>query len=577
MPYQVKLNDALKRFTLDQDKVYPPQETVKRFHDKLQQINLDILKSTIRIDNGRLDIPVYFSTCGADAVNIIGTKKQMGKGATPEQAEASAVMELAERFSFFSFAKNSQNFLNEKYINVQNKAISFDQIAQSVHDESDDLPVTQKIFENLPLKWTWGYNLTRKQEVLIPFDWFFSINEFNGPSAGNCVEEALSQGICEIVERHTSSIISQNRLNVAAIRPESATDPLVIEMLKKYRNAGINLYISDFSLDTGIPTVGVLAYDPTTFPSMSELVWTAGTTPDPQKALSRALTEVAQLAGDFNSAANYVASGLPKYNRLEEADYIINPEKQVNITDLPDLSDANIKTEVLNCISALAANGMEVLVINTTHNQLEMPAFYTIIPGAHFRERSLGTSVGMFSAKHVFENNAPARAISALESIQKMLPHKYYVHFYLGASHLALDNPETARSYFQQALALEPNEQDMPSIYSYLGVALKNMGEYHQALETLEAGRKLDPERSDIYNLMGFCHFKLKAHHQAIDNFQKVIDLDPSSAIDYANIAVNYRQLGETEKARRFFQMALTLDDTIQFAEDGLKQLKNEG
>jgi ribosomal protein S12 methylthiotransferase accessory factor len=442
-----------------------------------------------------------------------------------------------------------------------------------VHDESDDLPASRKIFENLPLQWTWGYNLTREQEVLIPFDWFFSINEFNGPSAGNCVEEALSQGICEIIERHTSSIVSHKRLPVAAIRPESATDPLVLEMLQKYKNAGINLFISDFSLDTGIPTVGVMAYDPTTFPRLSEIVWTAGTTPDPQKALSRALTEVAQLAGDFNTGANYVASGLPKYSRIEEAGYIINPAKEVDISDLPDLSNDNIKTEVLSCLAALAANDMEVLVINTMHDQLKIPAFYTIIPGAHFRERSLGTSVGMFSAKHIFENNPAPRAIAELENIQKMLPDKYYVHFYLGASHLSINDPETARSYFSKALALEPTEQDIPSIYSYLGVALKDMGEYRQALEVLKEGGKLDPERTDIYNLMGFCHFKLKEHPEAIENFKKVIDLDPSSAIDYANIASNYRQMGEKEKAIRYYQMALTLDDTIQFAKDNLAEL----
>ena len=138
---------------------------------------------------------------------------------------------------------------------------------------------------------------------------FFAINEFNGPSAGNCVEEAISQGICEVIERHTSSVISHNQLKVPAIRADSATDPLVVEMIGKYRKIGAKIFVSDFTLDTGIPSVGVLAYDPATFPALSEIVWTAGTTPDPQKAFSRALTEVAQLAGDFNTDSNYVASG----------------------------------------------------------------------------------------------------------------------------------------------------------------------------------------------------------------------------------------------------------------------------
>ena len=306
--FTVELKDAYKNFTFDQDKIMAPEDTVQRFKSKLTKINLDILKRTIRIDNGRLDIPIYFSLCGHDAHEIIGTKKQMGKGGTPSQSEASAVMELAERFSFFSFVKNPANFFIEKYNRIQDHVIPFEMIAKSVQDESGDLPVTRRIFENLPLKWTWAYNLSRKEETLVPFDWFFAINEFNGPSAGNCVEEAVSQGICEIVERHTSSVISHNRLKVPAIRADSATDPLVVEMLGKYRIAGIELFVSDFTLDTGIPSVGILAYDPTTFPELSEIVWTAGTTPDPQKAFSRALTEVAQLAGDFDTAANYVAS-----------------------------------------------------------------------------------------------------------------------------------------------------------------------------------------------------------------------------------------------------------------------------
>jgi ribosomal protein S12 methylthiotransferase accessory factor len=219
---------------------------------------------------------------------------------------------------------------------------------------------------------------------------------------------------------------------------------------------------------------------------------------------------------------------------------------------------------------------MQVLVINTIHDQLNIPAFYTIIPGAHFRERSLGTSVGMFSAKHIFENRPAAAAIRQLISIDKELPGKYYINFYLGASYLAMDNPESALPYFRRSLDLNPIEQDIPSIYSYLGLALKDMGEYRQALDVLAEGEKLDPERTDIYNLMGFCHFKLKEHEKAINNFQKVISLDPSSAIDYANIASNYRQMGEQEKAVRYYQMALTLDGSIQFARDALAELKSQ-
>jgi len=573
MSSKITLHDAFKSYTLDQDKIYSPEETVKRFREKIKALNIDILEQTMRIDNGRLDIPVYFSICGKDAREMTGTNKQMGKGATPTQAEASAVMELAERYSFFSFFNNPENFITETYNHVKDKALPFEMIAKSVHDESDDLLASKKIFSDLPLKWTRGYNLTRQEEVLVPFTWFYTINEFNGPSAGNCVEEALSQGICEIVERHASSIISRGKLNVPAITPESATDLMVVEMLEKYKNAGIKLFISDFSLDTGIPSVGVMAYDPATFPKQSEIVWTAGTTPDPQKALSRALTEVAQLAGDFNTGSNYIASGLPKFTKLEKTNFITKPERFVSISDLPDISDSNIKTEVENCISALSKNDMEVIVINTMHRQLGIPAFYTIIPGAHFRERAHGTSVGMFAAKIITETCSPDAAIPELEKFEKQLPDKYYLKFYLGYSLLSKGAPETALENFRKALDLNPTKQDIPSIYSYMGVCLKDMEKYEKGLEVLSKGEALDNERTDIYNLMGFCNFKLKKHEEAIRCFKRVIELNPSSAIDYANIASNYRDMGNREKAIQYYTMALELDPSIGFARENLKKL----
>jgi ribosomal protein S12 methylthiotransferase accessory factor len=575
MNHKVVLKDAFKRYTLDQDKILPPEETVKKIKERFQHINLDILERTARIDNGRLGIPVYLSYCGKDARAVTGTRKQMGKGATPAQAEASAVMELAERFSFFSFCNAPANFFTDTYKNLKSRALPFEMIAQSVHDHSTEREITRKIFENLPLKWTWGYNLTRQEEVLVPFNWFFTINEYNGPSAGNCSEEALSQGICEIVERHVSSIISHNRLRVPAISPDSATEPLVREMLQKYQRTGIQLFVSDFSLDTGIPTVGILAYDPATFPQTSEIVWTAGTTPDPQKAFSRALTEVAQLAGDFNTGANYEASGLPKFSSLDQAGFITEPENHISIASLPNLSNNNIRIEVENCIAALSRKGLDVIVINTRHLRLDIPAFYTIIPGAHFRERALGTSVGMFAAKLITETQPPEHAISELMRMERMLPDKYYLQFYLGTAHLSMSDPKTACTHLNRALDLNPVLQDIPSIYSYLGIALKEMQDYRQAISVLEKGESYDSERTDIHNLLGFCHFKLKEHEKAIACFQKVIALNPGSAIDYANIASNYRDLGKTEEAIHFYELALSLDPSIDFATDNLKKLRS--
>lgn len=575
MKYRITLKDAYKKDTSDQDKSLPPLETVERFRKMLKGVDLDILEKTERIDNGRLGIPVFFSQCGKDAREVIGTKKQMGKGGTPQQAEASAVMELAERFSFFSFCKDPKNFETGTPVDMKENALPFGEIAKSVHDDSKELEISRKIYETLSMKWAWGFNLTRNEPVLIPFDWFFAINEFNGPSAGNCVEEAISQGICEVVERHVSSRVSREKISVPGIMPESATDPLVKEMLGKYKANDIHVFLSDFSLGMGIPSIGVLAYDPATFPEKSEIVWTAGTTPNPQKALSRALTETAQLAGDFNSGANYVASGLPKFKNLDDASFITNTQELVSLATLPDISNPNIKIEVENSIAALKQRGFDVLVINTTHSLLDIPAFYTIIPGAHFRERATGTSVGMFSAKLITENNPPDKAYARLLEMDGLLPDKYYVNFYLGTCLLSMGQPDKALHHLENARQLDPPVQDVASIYSYLGVAHKEMGSWEKALDVLKQGESYDKERTDIYNLMGFCHFKLKQHERAIENFARVLDLNPGSAIDYANIGSNYREMGEKDKAVYFYEVALSIDPSIKFARENLERLKH--
>jgi ribosomal protein S12 methylthiotransferase accessory factor len=576
MNRKIILRDAYKGYTLDLDKIVTPEETIRRFKEKLKKIDLDILEETVRIDKGRLDIPVYFSICGKDAESVVGTKKQMGKGGTPKQAEASAVMELAERFSFFSFWKNPKSFSVAEYRNVKGPALPFTKVAQSVHDDAEDLDLVKEVFSRLPLKWTWGYNLTTDEEVVIPFDWFFTINEFNGSSAGNCQEEAILQGVCEVIERHVSSIISRNKLKAPAIDLGSVDDPLVLELIQKYQRVGIKLYASDFSIDTGIPSVGVLAYDPSTFPNKSEIVWTAGTTPSPQKSLNRALTEVAQLAGDFDTNSNYVASGLPKFKDLADADFIMYPDKRVDILSLADLSNDNIKVEVEKCIEALSKEGMEVILVNVTHPNLGIPAFYTIIPGAHFRERSAGTSVGMFSAKLIAESRDSIWAINELKAMDKLLPGKYYIKFFSGVSHLSINEPLKALRYLKEALSLDPKEQDIPSIYSYMGISLKELGRYGEAIETLKKAEEYDKERTDIYNLMGFCYFKLNEHEKAIESFRKVLQLNPGSAIDYANIASNYRDMGDTKKAAHYYKFALELDPTIDFAKENLRKLKHQ-
>ena len=571
------LRDAPKGFFADVEKLVPPEETVARLRQRLRALDLDILKETRRIDHGRLDIPVFFSICGRDAQRIIGNRKQMGKGATAAQAEASAVMELAERFSFFSFSQDETNFTINTARHLGPEAISEDLLARSVHDDSPERVSAFQILADLPLRWTWAYDLTAGRPLQIPFDWFYAINSHNGPAAGNCTEEAICQGICEIVERDVSARIDRSRQPLPAIDPASVTDPVCRQLIGKFQRNGVVLHISDFSLDTGIPTVGVLAWDPATFPRRSEIVWTAGTATSPVRALSRTLTEVAQLAGDFDSGANFEASGLPKFKELAQAAFVTDPLTRRRLEDLPDLSDANLKVEVERLTRTLAHRDMPVLLVDVTHPFLQVPAFYTIVPGAAFRERAPNTSVGLITAKLVAETRPAAEALERLAHFDRLLPDRHFIHFYTGTCLLGLDRIEPALSHLRRAATLEPPVEDLASIQVYIATALNRHEHWHEALQALEAAAALDGRRTDVYNLMGFCHFKLRDHRRAITCFENVLAIDPGSAIDHANIGVNYQAIGDTERAVEAYQTALSLDPTIDFAWKKLLALQPAG
>ena len=572
-PDQFKFQDVFKQYSHDQDKAVSPEQTVARFKHLLAQNKMDILDEIVRVDKGRLGIPVYFSVCGPEARAVIGNYKQMGKGATPAQSQASAVMELAERFSLFSFYRNPDNFTRMPLSALKEPWMGFDQIARSVGDTSEDLSVAAEFFGDLPLQWTWAYNLTENQAQMIPFNWFWTINQFNGSSAGNCNEEALCQGICEVVERHVSALISSNRIKPPQIRIDTIEDPVALELIGKYRAAGIRLWLSDFTLDMGIPSIGALAWDPSTFPGKSEIVWTAGTMPSAAKALCRALTEVAQLAGDFNSGGNYIASGLPKFQSLDAADYVMTPEKSVDLACLPDLSDNNFRIEAENCIGALAERGMTTYVVDVRHPSLTIPAFYTIVPGTRFRERAANSSVAMIVAKIIADTFSADQALGRLAHFNTRLPGKYFIHFYMGQIHLNQASHQNALDCFNEALRYNPPAEDLASVYTYLGLCYKEMERYDAARQALEKAHHVDPERTDTLNLLGFCHYKLQAHDEAIACFEKLVAMDPSSAIDYANIASNYRAMGKKAEAIRYYKLALALDSSIEFARDHLSQM----
>ena len=257
----IKIHSCPKGYVTDLDKTCTPEETVARAREALSRSGKRILAQTRRIDTGRLGIPVFMSICGEDAREIMPTRKQMGKGASPAQAEASALMELAERFSYFSFWSDPSNFRPMTWSRAREAfgesllPISF--LIQSVADKAGEEDAA-RILDLLPWRFTPVTDIGTGKEYMAPLDWFKKLNEFNGSSAGNTLEESMLQGGCELVERHVCAVVDRTRQETPNIDPASFTDPVLVELYDKFIRNGLKVWLKDFSLGLPVPTVAAL-------------------------------------------------------------------------------------------------------------------------------------------------------------------------------------------------------------------------------------------------------------------------------------------------------------------------------
>lgn len=562
-----------KGFTQDLDKVCSPEETVRRVGKILHEYD-GILAENKRIDTGRLGIPVYMSYCGPKALQLLPGRKQMGKGASAAQAQASAIMELTERYSFFAYWQDTDSAVfctwSEAKERFSTPLMPVEHILHSVGDPLDTTSA-EALLDLVAWRFAPVWDLVREREVLAPVDWFKIVNEYNGSCAGNTAEEAILQGLCEVIERHVCAQVDAHQPDLPNIDPDSSSDPTLQDLVSAFRSAGIHFWLKDFSAGLPLPTVGALAYDPSTFPETSEIVFTAGTATSPAKAAIRALTEVAQLAGDFTTKSNYEASGLSKYTALEDCAWLTQGPTQP-ISALPDRSNPDIAREIRDTVHLLHDQGLYAYAADITHPELHIPAFYTFIAGCDFRERTRNPSLGLFIGRKLAEEAPLEEARVGIEILAALQPHAPYISFFQGLLALRENTPEHALQYFTAATSLQPNEEERALAEFYSGYAASLLEDWETAIWHLE--RSLAASRSHAAcNLRGVAAFKQNKYHEARKYFEQALAEDSGSAIDLANVGMCALRLGEPGQAMEYLQAALERDPHIAFAQEALTEL----
>jgi ribosomal protein S12 methylthiotransferase accessory factor len=571
----IELKNCPKSFTTDQDKACSPVETVSRVKAALAEKCEGVLARTDRVDTGRLGIPVFVSECGPEAREIMPTRKQMGKGASPEQAEASALMELVERFSFFSFWAAPDNFTERTWSEAleqwPGRVMDIGQVIRSV-DEEIDPGKAVRLMDLIRWKFHPALNVRTGQAEYVPLDWFKKLNEFNGSSAGNTFEESIAQGACELVERHVCALIDRSRQVTPTIDPASCGDPVLRRLLDCFERNGVTIILKDFSLGYPVPTVAAVAWDRKTFPALSEIVFTAGTAASPVKAAIRAVTEVAQLAGDFETSRVYEASGLPKFTELDQIEWLRKGDL-VPLDSLPTVEDGDIYNELMALARGLHEKGDTLYAVDTRHPDLMVTANYNFVPGFDFRERTPHRSIGLFVGRILAEDADFDEALEGLDALEEVYPGAYFLPFFRGLLALRMGDPLYAAARFEESVDLQPADAERGLAVFYQAYALSQVEEWEDAVALLDRAVALDGECREFFNLRGVAHFKAERYAEAAADFRASLDIDSGSPHDLANLGLCHKFMGNRQEAEDYLRAALDMDPTLDYAQEHLREL----
>lgn len=376
-------------------RVKDPVDTYDSNEEKLRTAGITRITEITHLD--RVKIPVFSSirpTAQSGGVSVYA-----GKGATVEQARASAMMEGFERYSAEKQDIDQEKISISAYNEIKN---------DSVLNPRDLL--LPKSFENQniemqKLEWIEAEEIISESPILVPANAVFHPyipnreikpsamamfkGNTNGLASGNVIEEAVLHGIFEVVERDAWSIFELTKRNKKQIDLDTIENETVNELVEKFTEQGIKIKLMDITADLKIPTI-VASADDTVLKDAALLTLGVGTHLNPEIAAIRALSEVAQsratqihgtredtVRADFMRKAGY--ENMKRTNK----DYFVEEDEKINLSDIENKITGSIKKDIEVSIEEVQKAGLDkVIYYDLTREEIGVNVARVIIPKA---------------------------------------------------------------------------------------------------------------------------------------------------------------------------------------------------
>ncbi len=341
-----------------------------------------------------------------------------GKGQTDAQARTSALCEALERYS--GVFRGDETRMTRSFDELGDDAIDPRKVmlfSEKQYRERDTWLARKSRFQVVPLpfdptcrmEWTPLWSLTRKRSAYLPTsllfynypsepDAFFCWADSNGAAAGRTLEEAILQGLLELVERDSVALWWYNRIARPEVDLNAFGNDFFAEVTAFYKARNRSFWVLDLTSDLGVPVFVAISHrlnGPT-----EDIMMGFGAHLDPRIALSRAVTELNQF---IPALLNVDRNGRTLYS-MQDDDALTwwQHAKVAEETYLRPLREAQKTTpaffarkdgldpaDMLPClIGTLETKGFDVLVLDQTRPDIGLSVVKTVVPGLrHFWAR----------------------------------------------------------------------------------------------------------------------------------------------------------------------------------------------
>lgn len=234
------------------------------------------------------------------------------------------------------------------------------------------------------------YSVKNKDLEYIPDRLFSYLFDTNGMCAGNSQEEALIEGLSEILERYAGMKIFKDKITLPEI-PDKYIDkfPKVKKMVEKLKqNKDYYFKLVDCSFGGKYPVAGLYIIEKNT----GKFGFKMGAHPDYGIAMERCFTEAAQgrdiyeyaetCIFDFYGYENGKNRNLTEFifADLSLVPYqVIGEKPDYQFKEMPDVSNLDNKAILKNMVKAILEDGKDILIRDLSI--LGFPTFSIAIPG----------------------------------------------------------------------------------------------------------------------------------------------------------------------------------------------------